>query len=253
MMMLTQFLIAPLALVYLGEGSCPRTCIQDGLSYPEQCSESGTYYEGCSDAAARVAEQAGFEVVFVGPGEPDPVLFARAKVWIQPGGTSRLASQTMSNELKASIVRLVADGGGYVGFCAGGFLAAQTFHGAHQGLGLFSGRSELYRAIPDAPASIAVDWQGESRVLYWEGGPLFEADPAVDIEVLATYPDGSNAAVRQSFGRGRVVITGPHPEAGESWIAALPPSSLAVDPKANEIAGELMQWAASLDGSTSAQ
>ena len=71
---------------------------------------------------------------------------------------------------------------------------------------------------------LPVEWLGLTRQLYWEGGPYFVTpqkplDPALFSvpEIVAHYADGQIAAVRNSYGRGRVFVSGPHPEAPQFW------------------------------------
>ena len=93
--------VRPLALVYQGEGSCE---------------------EGCSEAAAAIAELAGFRVKYVGPEalKEDATdvqvkaVFENAKVWIQPGGVAMDAMYSMTYKLRTELVNFIDNGGGYV-------------------------------------------------------------------------------------------------------------------------------------------
>ena len=49
------------------------------------------------------------------------------------------------------------------------------------------------------------------EIQYWEDGLQFTGWG----HVLATYPDGTPAIVEGTYGAGRVILTGPHPEAPE--------------------------------------
>lgn len=97
---------APLALVYRGPGTC---------------------WKGCAEAAAFVAWRAGYRVRFVGSGETGANVFQGASVWIQPGGRAIDQARAMAPELKAHVREFVEAGGGYVGFCAGAFMASRQF------------------------------------------------------------------------------------------------------------------------------
>jgi glutamine amidotransferase-like uncharacterized protein len=188
------------ALVYNGPGACP---------------------ENCAESAAEMARLAGLEPVFVGPEAPAAGLFEGARVWIQPGGKSSTASLSMDAALKDAIRAHVREGGAYVGFCAGGFLStAEISDRGVEGLGLLPGRNALYRARPDEAVYLEpILWEGVERLLYWEGGPYFYFSDAERelVEPTAFYPDASIASVRTLYGQGRVYVTGPHPEAPQSW------------------------------------
>jgi glutamine amidotransferase-like uncharacterized protein len=193
----------PLALVYKGPGACP-----------EQCSES----------AALMAELQGFETVMVGPGKPDSALFARAELYIQPGGLGYVVADSMAPEMKTAIREFVASGKAYVGFCAGGFFATETFGKVkfRVGLGLLPGHSLMTLQFGEnvEVALAKMIWNGKPRTLYWETGPYFDETTTRDpgVEKLATYPDGTVATLRAPFGKGRVIVTGVHPEAPQSWF-----------------------------------
>jgi glutamine amidotransferase-like uncharacterized protein len=61
-----------------------------------------------------------------------------------------------------------------------------------------------------------VMWEGKLRYIHLEHGPKFERAPGV--EVYATYvSNGEPAAVRGVYGKGKVTLSGPHPEALPSW------------------------------------
>lgn len=78
--------------------------------------------------------------------------------------------------------------------------------------------SKLYNQDAKADAWIfKADWFGESRFLYWEGGPYFEGAVPSGVETVSHYPDGSVAALRTNYGKGRVFVVGYHPEAPAFW------------------------------------
>lgn len=221
-----SFAVKPLrAVIYQGPGAC----------------------DSCSTAAAAMAELAGFEPYFVGPNDSDPERFRDAGLYIQPGGTSLVVSRTMVEQLKQNIVSFVSQGGGYVGFCAGAFFATKEIRNEGvPGLGLFPGRSWLWNGVPDSPVITKILWGDQYRDLYWEGGPYMEISPDEiregQVELVATYRDGSIAAARSHFGQGRVFVTGVHPEAPEAWRSGL--REIDSDGVDWDLAVEMLQWVA---------
>lgn len=193
-----------IALVYKGPGSC---------------------IEDCSEAAAEIARQAGLTPVFVGPEASRDDLFENAAVWIQPGGKSATVGKNMNTKLKNMIRDFVAAGGGYVGFCAGGFYATDEIGDTgYPGLGLIHAKSFLYEEVDDHSEILSLRWGNLNRGVYWEGGPYFVIDSNQvkdlkknPIHILATYPNGSAATIMTYFGYGKVVVTGAHPEAPAWW------------------------------------
>lgn len=212
-----------IALVYQGPGSC-----LDAES-------------NCTEAAAQVAQMAGFTVKLIQHDRTDAKkIFSRAKVWIQPGGVSNEAYNSMSSELIDGLKEFVRAGGGYVGFCAGGFMATEWIGGTGgMGLGFVPGGTGLYhKGWSLAP----VMWNGKLRNIWFEGGPYFYGiDPSTGFEVTATYETGAAAAVRGTFGKGRVWVTGLHPEAPAHWAT----DDGVDDPDGPEqlLAAEMVQWA----------
>ncbi len=227
---LSQLIIKekPLALVYSGPGSC----------------ESWGEIPGCSEAAAYVAEKAGYQVEFIGPNDSITYRMTTAKLWMQPGGRARIQAEKMSPELKTWIKNFVKHGGSYVGFCAGGFMATEKFGWMTKneqedeipfeadGLGFLPGKSWYYKEYNEElekekrPAKIiSTVWSGQSRQVYWELGPYFLAESLTpDSKVISYYPqkDGSDdlkniMTIYSKYGQGKIAITAVHPEAPQGW------------------------------------
>jgi len=189
--------VSGVALVYRGAGVCD---------------------DGCWQAAAESATRMGLQVQFVGPTETDPAIFIGARVWIQPGGWASTVSKKMLPDLKKNLRAFIADGGGYVGYCAGGFLATQEISDRKvPGFGILAGRNSSYQDVDESPTQLKINWNGVERDLYWEGGPYFKVKPTDPVEVIAYYSNGQIASVRGEFGKGRVFVTGLHPEGTEDW------------------------------------
>ncbi len=138
----------------------------------------------------------------------------------------------------SEVQRFVRAGGGYVGICAGAYLASRTvrwegqdydyplalFDGVAEGpiAGLPSwpgfGTIELARAPEDAEAGSA----GSLRAHYYGGASFSPLAP--NVKVLLRYPNGAAAALSLSYGQGRVLLTGPHlegPASAEPGLRAL--------------------------------
>jgi glutamine amidotransferase-like uncharacterized protein len=189
----------PLALVYNGPGACK----EDGH---------------CAEAAARVAERAGFDVEFVGAKTKDRSLFDEAAIYIQPGGNATTVANNMLKTMKNLIREFVHSGGGYVGFCAGGFYAMTPYDDEGENrLGLIDGDADV--TDHDYPSIVRVSWKdGVRHHVYWEGGAHFMLDRKANAEAVSRYSDTRQvASIRGQFGKGRVWVTGFHPEAPYDW------------------------------------
>jgi glutamine amidotransferase-like uncharacterized protein len=143
---------------------------------------------------------------------PAPAL-RRYRLIIVPGGDFVAMADGMSAPTVEKLRGAVGSGVGYLGICAGGFLAGR-FQG--KGLDLTGVKFGFYaaesRGIRKAAVPIATAG-GPTLDQYWEDGPQFSGWGAA----IARYPDGSPAAVEGRFGKGRVILIGVHAEAPESW------------------------------------
>ncbi|GAB3833421.1 BPL-N domain-containing protein [Dactylosporangium cerinum] len=194
----------PLALVYRGPASCA----------------------GCSEAVAALLRgtPTRFRTEFCGPGEALQVsaaTLAGAAVYAQPGGGDVRQAWRRLRTTADDVRAFVHNGGSYLGFCLGAYLA-----GADPGFGLLIGvgvEGYIYSAEaavhePDDTV-VEVDWRGRRRHMYFQDGALFRPRTSADATVLATYGTGGAAAVVTGYGAGRVGVVGPHPEADQTWYA----------------------------------
>jgi hypothetical protein len=236
-----------IALIYQGPGSCS---LAEG--------DAGKSGYGCSEAASDVALAAGLQVKFVGPNDLSDSstatdvanLFKNAKVWIQPGGIAETAFFTMSFRLRTEIVSFVSNGGGYVGFCAGAFMATANIGASrYAGFGIFPGITHAlgYESIIAGQdyTLMPVTWNGFHRTMYFEGGPYLGVE-GTSAEVVATFDDtGLVAAARATYGKGRVFISGPHPEAPLIWSS----EDGVIDPDGSDaaLAVHMVKWSAFLE------
>lgn len=125
----------------------------------------------------------------------------------------------------------VANGGHYLGFCLGAYLA-----GDDPGFGLLPKGDKAVREIKRRGAQvndtsdtvIQVDWsfstgdkQGKTddgRWLFFQDGAAFKLAKDSPAEVLGRYTkNGDVAATLNAYGKGWVANIGPHPEADQDW------------------------------------
>jgi len=114
------------------------------------------------------------------------------------------------------IRKFVTNGGGYIGICAGAYLAAPRVEipGKPQGLGIIDiqnirkkgiGTRKIY--LKEHP--ITKGLKGELIIRYQNGPEILIKGEAKEV---ARYENGSSAIVTASYGKGKVVIFSPHPE-----------------------------------------
>ena len=156
-------------------------------------------------------------------------------VLIHPGGAASKQSSTLGEKGREAVKRFVEGGGGFIGICAGAYLAsaeypwslglldAHVLDRAHWARG--QGTVELKLS---AAGKTALTAEKEICTIHFENGPLLgpgEKDDIEDYEALASFETeirdnnapigamkGTTAIARGKFGRGRVVCFSPHPE-----------------------------------------
>jgi glutamine amidotransferase-like uncharacterized protein len=163
-------------------------------------------------------------VRFVGPREElglTAAVLSQASIYAQPGGGELEPAYRHMHRYRTVIRDYVAAGGGYLGFCLGGYLA-----GATPGFALLPGDTDQFIVTRGAAVATTVDtvvdvvWRGHRRSLFFQDGPVFllRGSPA-GVSVLAYYPTGRIAALTTPFGAGVVGVVGPHPEATHDWYS----------------------------------
>jgi hypothetical protein len=185
--------------------------------------------EGCSESARDLLEKSrfGFVVKFVGPHEDHEVdddTLATATLYVQPAGMKTVDKAWDHVKKTAPAIRkFVKNGGRYMGFCMGGYFA-----GSDPGYELLPGDTDEWITSKKASvkdeddAIVSVQWGNTTRYMYFQDGPYFIVDDdkkeAKDVEILATYSsNGKIAAMVAPYGKGKVGVSGPHPEADDSW------------------------------------
>lgn len=161
-------------------------------------------------------------------------------VLIQPGGSGGKQGRALDSAGRETVREFVASGGGYVGICAGGYLATNHYPWS---LGLIDAKVVDTRHWNRGTGMVAVELSPGGRQffgsterqleIYYGQGPLLARqewdDPEVpDYESLAVYRTevakngaprgimaGTSAMVRADFGKGRVFVFSAHPEMTE--------------------------------------
>ncbi len=146
---------------------------------------------------------------------PEPRLRAR-RLLIVGGGDFTAMGRSLSDDGAARIRGAVEAGLGYLGICAGAFLAGH-FPSPYRGLDLASGAQFHFFAAESRGVrrdAVPISRPGAPPLdQYWEDGPELSAWGAP----IGRYPDGTAAIVQGASGRGWVVLSGVHPEAPASW------------------------------------
>ncbi|MBC9914429.1 BPL-N domain-containing protein [Chitinophaga varians] len=164
------------------------------------------------------------QIDFVGPKEEIDITdetLSHYDMYVQPGGGQNLmgAFNSLGDERVDAIRHYVAQGGRYLGLCMGAYLAEASY------IGLVDYEMESEVGRTDFPvttiedAAVVVNWLGRKEYIFYQDGPYL-LPKASDKKFLkiASYENGDLAAARYSYGKGLVVLAGPHPEADSSWF-----------------------------------
>ena len=169
---------------------------------------------------------------------PEEIQEGRLKafdVLIMPGGSGSKQSEMLGEKGRENVKEFVKNGGGYLGICAGSYLAssdyswslhlinAKVFDRAHWA----RGTGEVQLKLTDEGKSQLKEDSSEVTVYYGQG-PLLVPDDKPDLpqfETLATYASeiakkgapsgvmvGTAAIARTTYGNGKVICYSPHPE-----------------------------------------
>jgi putative intracellular protease/amidase len=177
-----------------------------------------------------VAELTGEEVRAGQLDQFDVVLF--------PGGSGSGEAKSLGEEGRQRVRSFVERGGGYLGICAGAYLATADYDWSLHILDAkvidrqhwARGSGDVEVALTDPGCKLLGAAGERATILYWQGPLLAPADkPEIpDYETLGTFATeiakngapkgvmpGTTAIARGMFGKGRVLCFSPHPERTE--------------------------------------
>jgi hypothetical protein len=183
--------------------------------------------EGGPEAVATVARGLGLEVKFIADIGKLPDMLKGAAVFVIGGTEDDLTplQKAFNPTILAALKDWLNAGGRYWGICGGGYMASKGWedtNGFEKALELIPAESIAYVEEAD-PMIINVKWLGKERTMYYQYGPAFIPDKGAKISILSTYDDGTIAALIVPYGKGKVAVVGPHPEADETWLDDDPP------------------------------
>lgn len=148
-------------------------------------------------------------------------------VWF-PGGYSAEYKFRISSVGQKNLIDYVDNGGYFAGSCAGAYFASEimTWYGEDSSypLKIFSGKAvgPLAGLVPWGGISVSTinkdiygnDLTAKLPINYFDG-PYFVPDENANVDILARYDVNNEAAViAGSFGNGKFLLFGPHPELG---------------------------------------
>lgn len=159
-------------------------------------------------------------------------------VVIHPGGSGGGQGRHLGEKGRATVRDFVRDGGGFIGICAGAYLASADYTWSLNILDAkvldrnhwARGKGTVAIALTDTGRRV-LDTDKPQLDIYYGQGPLLAPagrDDIDDYEVIATYKTeiakngapkgvmvGTTAIAQGTFGKGRVICFSPHPESTE--------------------------------------
>lgn len=180
-------------------------------------------------------------------------------VVIFPGGTGGGQAKALGVEGGKAVEDYVAAGHGVIAICAGGYLVAEGWNENTKAIELVNAKlwddDHWARGEGFIDVKLAGDDSGTTRTMWFENGPIFVPANRTDMPAyspLVKYVTdmaakdapkglmtGRDAVIAAPFGKGRVVVFGPHPELSPDlqkwlltsirWAAALRPAEPDVD------------------------
>ncbi|MBL8813068.1 MAG: biofilm PGA synthesis protein PgaC [Planctomycetaceae bacterium] len=199
-----------------------------------------------------LTEESGFECVKVTPEDIQKDGLKDCHALIMPGGSGSLQAKKLGETGRRNIQQFVTSGGGYVGICAGSYLASSDYEWSlHLLNAKVFDRAHWARGTGEVTIKLTTEGKQflsedkEELPVYYGQGPLLIPDTKPDLpafEPLAAYATeiakkgaptgvmiGTTAIARAPYGKGRVICFSPHPEvsggpnhlisAGVRWAA----------------------------------
>jgi len=222
----------------------PGTARAGGRRWIALYDAEGTGGSGAARVTALLAPETNTAVIRVCAEDIRGGVLGAFDALVVPGGSGSRQAAALDEGGRAAVRGFVKDGGGYLGICAGAYLATSGYDWS---LGLLNART-LSPKWQRGRGTVQVEFTGRGRevlgapdgtqsVLYANGpilGPATNAALA-PYEALAFFRSevaengappgvmtGSPALAAGRFGRGRVVVSSPHPEQTKGLDAIVP-------------------------------
>jgi hypothetical protein len=182
-----------------------------------------------------LVEPAGFQCTRVKPEEIRAGCLKDFDILIVPGGSGSRQAANLQEEGREQVRQFVREGGGFVGICAGSYLATTNYSWS---LGLLNAKvidskhwargTGQVRLTVTGPGKQTLGNDDDQVEVYYGQGPLLgpgDKEEPAPYEPLALYADeiakkgaptgvmiGTTAIARGTFGQGRVLCFSPHLE-----------------------------------------
>lgn len=173
-------------------------------------------------AVSRAANELGRNVEYISQLQNLPDMLKHAEAFVI-GGTIDNTGYILDPLIlvQDALENYIHAGGKYFGICGGAYIVSIGSNwedGYEEGLGIVNAESFEYDSKMNDPQIITVSWLGAERSIYYLNGPAFNESDLPAARILAYYKPGIIAAFITEYGTGKIAISGPHPEADETWL-----------------------------------
>ncbi|WP_370640994.1 MULTISPECIES: BPL-N domain-containing protein [unclassified Pantoea] len=199
---------------------------------------------GCAEMVDKALKNSGLPLTTSYVGEHEKLklndnTLKRFDLYIQPGGGQDIpaAYQALGTEGANAIRRFVKNGKRFLGICMGAYLADKN------NLGLIDASlaSEVGRpgsgVTDEGDYALQVRWNKKEEPFYYQDGP--HLNNSQEDKAIAYYAHGDIAIAKYRYGKGTVILSGPHPEADETWLGEAATSSTTPGNKMARLMSEL--------------
>jgi len=219
------FALCLAALVHAADDKPIRVALYD---------DKGAFGQGVPNMTAQLGKTKDVKVNIVKGAEIAGGVLKDYDVVIFGGGSGHSEADAIGEAGREEVRKFVSNGGGYVGICAGAYLACSGFS---WGLGIMNAKtvsSKWQRGKGQVQIEVTPDGSkitsipAKQQEIRYANGPIIQPDSRTDLpayEALALFrtelaengsPKGAMinapAWARTTFGKGRVIISSPHPE-----------------------------------------
>ncbi len=182
--------------------------------------------DGCAEAISKMLFTKGIKSQILGPDQLKTSVTINDLLIIGGGIPGGEGEWTIKEDLLKVdafnwLKKYIANGGRYLGICAGSYLTEKWIDQSsnEKGLDIFPGKIDIYTKDKSAKY-IEVNWlnNNTNRWVYFQDGPAFFPDQNADLEVFARFKkDQTPAALMFNYQKGKVALISPHLEADTDW------------------------------------
>lgn len=205
--------------------------------------DRGSSGKGVPCVCTELGECAGVQVTKVSAAQIRGGVLKDFDVVVFTGGGASTQAKTLGDEGRANVRQFVENGGGYMGICAGAYLACNGFDWAVGVLDAQIVSPKWQRGMGTVEIELNPDGQkllkqtGKNFEVKYENGPIITHGKGSlpEFKTLAVYrtekaengsPVGamvnSPAIVTSTCGKGRVIVISPHPEQSSGAESMIP-------------------------------